>query len=184
MVSSILLSVVLFVYPVVLTLCVTASSNYALYFHNQLSATNIETSYKSRIHNTPAHWRQTPSVLVSHPKFLHPNWMESYTNQTVHLLFRNKLLSPSRNSPQLMSPESSLKGSGAEEVKVTGEGRKVHNDELYDLYPSLHAHGGAVVWCTALQAGRSRVRFPMVSLKFFIGIILPAKLWPWSWLGL
>jgi len=44
-----------------------------------------------------------------------------------------------------MSPESSLKGSGAEEVKVTGEGRKVHNDELYDLYPSLHAHGGTVV---------------------------------------
>jgi hypothetical protein len=44
MVSSILLSVALFVYPVVLTLCVTARSNYALYFHNQLSATNIETS--------------------------------------------------------------------------------------------------------------------------------------------
>jgi hypothetical protein len=30
---------------------------------------------------------------------------------------------------------------------------------------------------TALQAGRSRVRFPMVSLEFFI-YILPAALWP------
>ena len=27
---------------------------------------------------------------------------------------------------------------------------------------------------TALQAGRSRVQFPMVSLEFFIDIILPA----------
>ena len=36
------------------------------------------------------------------------------------------------------------------------------------------AHGGAVG--TALQAGRSRVRFPMVSLEFFNGIILPVAL--------
>jgi len=31
---------------------------------------------------------------------------------------------------------------------------------------------------TALQAGRSRVRFPMVSLEFSIDIILPAALCP------
>ena len=34
--------------------------------------------------------------------------------------------------------------------------------------------------CTTQQFGRSRVRFPMVSLQFFIDIILPAALWPWG----
>ena len=41
------------------------------------------------------------------------------------------------------------------------------------------ATGRAVAY-TTLQTGRSRVRFPMVSLEFFIDIILPAALWPWS----
>jgi hypothetical protein len=34
--------------------------------------------------------------------------------------------------------------------------------------------GGVVVWGTALHSWMSRVRFPMVSLEFFIDIILPA----------
>jgi len=37
---------------------------------------------------------------------------------------------------------------------------------------------------SALQAGRSGVRSPMVSMKLFIDIILPAALWPWGWLRL
>jgi hypothetical protein len=44
--------------------------------------------------------------------------------------------------------------------------------------------GGAVGWGTALKTGTSRVRFPMVSLEFFIDIILPAALWPWGRLSL
>jgi hypothetical protein len=46
------------------------------------------------------------------------------------------------------------------------------------------ARGGIVGSGTALQAGRSRVQFPMVSLEFFIDIILPVALWPWGWLRL
>jgi hypothetical protein len=44
--------------------------------------------------------------------------------------------------------------------------------------------GGAVGWGTALQAGRSRVRFPIVSLEFFFDVILPVALCPWGWLSL
>jgi uncharacterized membrane protein YhaH (DUF805 family) len=44
--------------------------------------------------------------------------------------------------------------------------------------------GGAVGWGTALQTERSRVRFPMVSVDFFIDIILLVALWPWGRLSL
>jgi hypothetical protein len=47
-----------------------------------------------------------------------------------------------------------------------------------------HAAGSAVGWGTALQAGRSRVRVPTVSLEFFIDVFLPAALGPWVRLSL
>jgi len=40
---------------------------------------------------------------------------------------------------------------------------------------SLGVRGG-----TALQVGGSQVRIAMVSMEFFIDIILPAALWPWG----
>jgi len=59
-----------------------------------------------------------------------------------------------------------------------------HIPDLVSLFSVLcplymGARGGPVGWSTALQAGRSRARFPMVSLEFFIDI-LPAALWPWD----
>ena len=45
-------------------------------------------------------------------------------------------------------------------------------------YHPFGARGGAVGRGTALQAGRSQVRFPVLSLEFFIDIILPAALCP------
>ena len=44
----------------------------------------------------------------------------------------------------------------------------------------IHAAGGAVGSGTALQAGMSRFRFPMMSLVFIIDIMLPVALWPWA----
>ena len=48
----------------------------------------------------------------------------------------------------------------------------------------MWARGGAVGWGTALQTGRSWVRFPKLSLGVFIDLILPAALWPWDRLSL
>jgi hypothetical protein len=38
--------------------------------------------------------------------------------------------------------------------------------------------GGTVGSSSALQAGRSRVQIPVVTLEFLIDLILPAALWP------
>jgi len=52
------------------------------------------------------------------------------------------------------------------------------------IFYKMGARGSAVGWGTALKAGRSRVRYPIVSLKFFIDIILPTALWSWGSLSL
>jgi hypothetical protein len=45
------------------------------------------------------------------------------------------------------------------------------------------ARGGVVVKARRYKTGRSRVRFPMVTLEFFIDI-LSVALWPWGRLSL
>jgi hypothetical protein len=42
------------------------------------------------------------------------------------------------------------------------------------------ARGSIVGWGILLQAGRSRVQFPVRLLDFSIYLILPAALWPWG----
>jgi len=60
-------------------------------------------------------------------------------------------------------------------------GGKVIIDNCILLHGACRSVVGGV---TALQVGRSRVRFPMVSLEFFIDVILPAALWPCDRLSL
>jgi hypothetical protein len=48
----------------------------------------------------------------------------------------------------------------------------------------IGAYGGAVGWGITLQAGSLGVRFPMMSLDFFIDIIFPAGLRRWGRLSL
>jgi len=55
---------------------------------------------------------------------------------------------------------------------------------ILKIYEYPGARSGTAAWGTALQVGRSRLRFPMVSFEFFIDIILQAELWPYGWLSL
>ena len=64
--------------------------------------------------------------------------------------------------------------------KVTEMWRKLRSTMFHNLYAYRILTVG---WSTALQVGRSRIRFPMVSMEFFIDIIVLAALWPWVWLS-
>jgi hypothetical protein len=56
--------------------------------------------------------------------------------------------------------------------------------ELAKIFKYCTYSRGEVGWGTALQTIRPRVRFPMVSLEFFIDIVLLTALWPWGLLSL
>ena len=65
--------------------------------------------------------------------------------------------------------------------------RLVSNYQINAQFPhsiTIHMLQWGVRWLTGLgttlQTGRSRVRFPMVSLEFFSDIILTVALWPWG----
>ena len=54
------------------------------------------------------------------------------------------------------------------------------SEYYYCIIIIIEARGSAVGWGTALQVGKSRARFPVVSFEFFIDIILPAAIWLWG----
>ena len=56
-----------------------------------------------------------------------------------------------------------------------------HHSGEWNIIPAPYQDGarsGAVDGATALKAGRSQARFPMVSFEFFFHIIVLAALWP------
>ena len=58
----------------------------------------------------------------------------------------------------------------------------VRNEEV--LHTVKKKDYSAVGRSTELQVGRSRVRFPMVSLEFFPDVILPTAVWAYGRLSL
>jgi hypothetical protein len=91
----------------------------------------------------------------------------------------------------------SISNGGGESMKILhcscqgkkNDGRKflalvfLHRNRNVYKY-NMGALGSLVGWGTMLQAGRSRVQFPISSLEFSIDLILPAALRPWSRLSL
>jgi len=55
----------------------------------------------------------------------------------------------------------------------------VYTADYYDSWELYYHPDGFGVY-GALQGGRSWVQFPLVSLEFFIDIILLAAIWPWG----
>jgi hypothetical protein len=69
----------------------------------------------------------------------------------------------------------------ASQKSVTSQKARVFNASYFK---GERVRNDAVGWGTALQTGRSRARFSIVSLEFFIDTMIPAALWPWGRLRL
>ena len=77
--------------------------------------------------------------------------------------------------------QSSTKGNNCRQPRPSW---KAYSSSSSQIREQLGARSGAVGWGTALQPGRSRFRFPIMSLELFIDIILPVALWYWGRLSL
>ena len=126
------------------------------------------------------HAFHTTNFWSSSPSFFLLTWPRVYTNNYCVLksiLFR--CLDPCLPSISFLVFQSLVFSYGLAK-NIPPPKKKILRIKINES----HAAGGAVGWGTALQVGRSRFRFPMVSLKFFIDIILPAALRPWGWRNL
>jgi len=110
-------------------------------------------------------WRELNIVCIFKQMLLKPS------NVRLCLTVRNYLL------PQNISRYS--RGVSSTDVIITG-----FDCILIELQLFHGVRGRAVGWGTALQAGKWRVRFPIVSLEFFIDKIIPAEIWHWGRLSL
>ena len=59
----------------------------------------------------------------------------------------------------------------------------VFKSQLADTLPGL-IFSLFTLFSVTVQTGRTRVRFPMVSLEFFSDVIFLVALWPWGGLSL
>ena len=120
------------------------------------------------------------------------NQLGCWNRKTKHFAFNLQSGSTSskrRNFGGLEPPKRPL---GTPLVKTQIRWEDTLNSAILPGFPNnlsselsyLGARGGAFGWGTALQTGRSLVRFPMVSLEFFIDRVLPASLRPRCWLSL
>jgi hypothetical protein len=94
---------------------------------------------------------------------------------TILCMYMFRAISCSSSGGQIVSIQRLLSSLSVSDRPLHG---LKQNAFLFQPVHRTGARGGVVGLYTALQAGGSRVRFPMVSLEFFIGVILPAALWP------
>ena len=76
---------------------------------------------------------------------------------------------------------------GRRRNRFNGDVYCVVHMQAFEFLRSFKVHGGPrwhSVYGAVLQIGRSLVRSQMVSLEFFVDIVLPIALWPWGRLSL